>query len=59
VQVSIPGDTGRRMVEMGVTSGSMIEVGRIAPLRYPIVIEGALPSLYCLAVGMDVFLKKR
>jgi DtxR family Mn-dependent transcriptional regulator len=39
VRVSIPGDTGRRMVEMGVTSGSMIEVERIAPLGDPIDIK--------------------
>ncbi len=39
VRVSITGDTGRRMVEMGVTSGSMIEVERIAPLGDPIDIK--------------------
>jgi DtxR family Mn-dependent transcriptional regulator len=37
--VKVSGDASRRMVEMGVTSGSMIEIERIAPLGDPIDIK--------------------
>lgn len=35
-KVTVPGTTGRRLVEMGVTPGSLIEIEKIAPLGDPI-----------------------
>ncbi|MDA8125897.1 MAG: DtxR family transcriptional regulator [Deltaproteobacteria bacterium] len=39
VKVTIAGDTGKRMVEMGVTAGSLIEVERVAPLGDPLEVK--------------------
>jgi DtxR family Mn-dependent transcriptional regulator len=39
VKVALPGDTGKRLVEMGLTPGSLIEVERVAPLGDPLEIK--------------------
>ena len=39
VKVALPGDTGKRLVEMGITPGSLIEVERVAPLGDPLEIK--------------------
>ena len=35
VKVTVSGETGRRLVEMGVTSGTMIEIEKVAPFGDP------------------------
>jgi Fe2+ transport system protein FeoA len=37
--VKVSGQTRKRIVEMGVTSGSLVEVERIAPLGDPIDVK--------------------
>ena len=39
LKVKTKGETNRRIVEMGVTTGSLVEVERIAPLGDPIEIK--------------------
>ena len=39
VKVTVSGETGRRLVEMGVTSGTMIEIEKVAPFGDPIDIK--------------------
>jgi DtxR family transcriptional regulator, Mn-dependent transcriptional regulator len=39
VKVKVAGETGKRLVEMGVTSGTMMEVEKIAPLGDPIDVK--------------------
>lgn len=39
VKVKVAGETGRRLVEMGATSGTMIEIEKVAPFGDPIDIK--------------------
>ena len=39
VKVTVSGETGRRLVEMGVTSGTRIEIEKVAPFGDPIDIK--------------------
>jgi DtxR family Mn-dependent transcriptional regulator len=39
VKVTVSGETGRRLVEMGVTSGTMVEIEKVAPFGDPIDIK--------------------
>jgi len=39
LKINVRGETGKRMVEMGVTPGALLEVERIAPLGDPIDIK--------------------
>jgi Fe2+ transport system protein FeoA len=39
VKVTVSGETGRRLIEMGVTSGTMIEIEKVAPFGDPIDIK--------------------
>ncbi len=39
VKVAVSGETGRRLVEMGVTAGTMVEIEKVAPFGDPIDIK--------------------
>ena len=39
IKVTLPGDAGKRLLEMGLTPGSLIEMERVAPLGDPLEIK--------------------